>query len=325
MNNSPTITIGVVSYNRLLYLRALLASLRECVEYPSIQWIIVDGNSVEPGLKQYIEKQDFIQHKIFMDCTHAQAMSKIVEIAEGEYIMILPEDVQFIRRGPWMSDMVEIVKNDERVGHIVFDAQRRQTIGNLFGPKRLRLLGCDVSLPFIKNKPRRYRASNGNVFVGCGRARVPIAPAGIVSFGRTALWRKLGPWGTTASRGNVSNDSSLGAEDYMLEQYRRSGLQLEAFLMEYPVCADIINDPRGTKAKVRGGNRRYGRYEPPVDGELYYKIWKADELPPLPPGHLSACFEGFVVPVHGDLPIDESGNLRKVSVINNDEPFELIV
>ncbi len=320
----PRVTIGIVSYNRLYYLKALVSSILECIVYPDIQWVIIDGNSIEHGLRDYIEGLDFVQHKIFMDCTHAEAMSTIVEIATGEYIMILPEDVQFIRRGGWLADMVELVRNNESVGHIVFDAQRRQTIKSVFGPKIVKLFGRSIKLPFRK-KIRRYQAAGGNVFLGCGRGRSPIAPAGIVSFGRTALWRKLGPWATTASRGQVSNDSSLGAEDYMLARYLRSGLRLEAFLMEYPVCADIITDPRGTKAKIRGGNRRYGRYEPPDGGNLYFKIWIADELPPLQSGLPSACFEDFVVPVNGKLPLDDYGNLLKVSVINDAEPFELIV
>src|SRR5207237_240864 len=47
--STSVVTIGVVSYNRLHYLRALMESARECVRYPDVQWIVVDGNSVEPG------------------------------------------------------------------------------------------------------------------------------------------------------------------------------------------------------------------------------------------------------------------------------------
>ena len=49
--SAPLVTIGVVSYNRLHYLRALMESARECAQYPRVQWILVDGNSVEPGLR----------------------------------------------------------------------------------------------------------------------------------------------------------------------------------------------------------------------------------------------------------------------------------
>src|SRR5205823_3248124 len=71
----PLVTIGVVSYNRLHYLRALLESARECVSYPSVQWIVVDGNSVEPGLRKYVQSLEFVQHKVFADCTHPEAMN----------------------------------------------------------------------------------------------------------------------------------------------------------------------------------------------------------------------------------------------------------
>jgi hypothetical protein len=39
--SAPLVTIGVVSYNRLHYLRALLESSSECALYPGVQCILV--------------------------------------------------------------------------------------------------------------------------------------------------------------------------------------------------------------------------------------------------------------------------------------------
>lgn len=80
---APLVTIGVVSYNRLHYLRALLESARTCVVYPNLQWIVVDGNSVEPGLRDYVESLEFLDRAVFVDCSHAEAMNLIVELAKG--------------------------------------------------------------------------------------------------------------------------------------------------------------------------------------------------------------------------------------------------
>ena len=321
MSEAPLVTIGVVSYNRLHYLRALMASARECVRYPAVQWIVVDGNSVEPGLREYVEGLDFVDRKVFRDCTHAEAMNEIVALAEGDYLMMLPEDVQFVRRGPWLADMVELVREHPEVGQVQFDAQRRRTLRRHFADRPYRVRGRRV--PLLRRKPRRLVTSSGAVFLGYGQEREPIGGAGIVTFVRTEIRRALGPWRANPEL-TTMQDSGLGAEDDMIERWRRSGLRLEAFLMRYPAAADVVTDPRGTKARVRFGNRRYGRYAPPHAGDLYYRIRGEDELDRF--AHLEPApgFEDFVEPLGFELPLDEHGNLLKTNVIAEDEPYELV-
>src|SRR5262249_58892708 len=104
-----------------------------------------------------------------------------------------------------------------------------------------------------------------------------------------------------------------------------SGLQLEAVMMRYPVAADVVTDPRGTKARVRAGDRRYGRYAAPPEGPFYYRIWDSAELEerfgrfePAP------GFEDYVETLAVDLPLDGNGDLLKVSVLHESEPYELV-
>ncbi len=327
MQNLPLVTIGVVSYNRLHYLRALMSSAKECLQYPNIQWILVDGNSREPGIRDYINSLDFVQHKIFKDCTHAEAMNTIVAEAKGECLLLLPEDVQFVARGDWLQDMVEVALANSAVGHIIFNYQRRCTIRRLFGKAHLHLrVGRHsrfLSLPFRRSY-HTYRSSRGLEFFGLGNLREGICGSGIMSFTRTEVWRSLGPWRTTNAK--IGNDSSLGAEDDMVHRYFQSGLRLETVLMRYGVNADIVTDMRGTKARVRGGNRRYGNYPAPTGGTLYYKIleWEKiqssfSEISPAP------SFEDIVEPIGFNLPLDEEGNLLKLGTLDTTtEPFELI-
>jgi len=318
--SAPLVTIGIVSYNRLHYLRALLESARECVRYPAVQWIVVDGNSIEPGLREYVEGCDFVQHKVFADCTHAEAMNRILELAEGEALMILPEDVQFVVRGRWLEDMVELVHEHPGVGHVQFDAQRRKTLRRHFADSRVRLRGRRLPL---RRHPQRLVTSSGQVFLGYGAEREPIGGAGIVTFCRTETRRHLGPW-RMAPEGAALEDSSLGAEADMIRRYRDSGLRLEAFLMRFPAVADIISDPRGTKARIRLGNRRYGLYRPPPAGDLYYRIWDESELARFEHLDPAPGFEDFVEPLGFELPLDEHGDLLKVSVVGESEPYELV-
>ncbi len=290
-NNHPLVTIGIVSYNRLLYLRTLMASARACIKYPNIEWIIIDGNSVEPGLKEFIESLD---------------------------------DVQFIVNGEWMSDLVELVAENRSIGHIGFDAQRRLTLSHFFGNASVDVFGRQIHIPFIRRSYKVYKTRSGRKFLGYGKTRIGITPAGIMSFGRTSIWRDIGPWCMTKAHGDVSNDSSLGAEEYMVQRYKKLGLNLELVLMQVPVIAEIITDQRGTKAKIRGGNRRYGRYMAPPSGDIYYyRIWMDGEVIP-PDPRQAVWFENIVKPIGYNLPVDENGGLLKACVITDDEPYELL-
>jgi glycosyltransferase involved in cell wall biosynthesis len=318
--NVPFVTVGVVSYNRLHYLRALIASARRCIDYPALQWIVVDGASVELGLREYLESLDFVDRLIVRECTHAEAMNEIVEHAEGEFLLMLPEDVQFIRRGPWLHDMVDVAARPE-VGHVQFDAQRRKTLRRHFLERPRRVRGHQI--PVLRARPRRLRTSSGAEFIGYGEVRDPVGAAGIVTFVRTEIRRSLGPWRENRALSTMQ-DSGLGAEADMIDRARRAGLELEAFLMRIPAAADVVTDPRGTKARVRFGNRRYGHYAPPAADGLYYRIWNEEELARFADLHPAPGFEDIVEPLGFDLPLDEGGNLLKTNVISGDEPYETL-
>ena len=318
--NVPLVTVAIVSYNRLHYLRALIVSARRCIEYPALEWIVVDGASVEPGLREYLESLDFLDRLIVRECTHAEAMNEIVECAKGEFLLMLPEDVQFIRRGPWLRDMVEIAARPE-VGQVQFDAQRRKTLRRHFAERPLRVHGHPI--PGLRARPRRLRASSGAEFIGYGDAREPVGAAGIVTFVRTEIRRALGPWRENRAL-TTMQDSGLGAEADMIDRARRSGLELEAFLMRIPAAADVVTDPRGTKARIRLGNRRYGHYAPPAGDGLYYRIWDEGEIARFAELEPAPGFEDIVEPIGFDLPLDEHGDLLKTNVIDEDEPYESI-
>jgi glycosyltransferase involved in cell wall biosynthesis len=312
----------VVSYNRLHYLRALMESARVCVIYPSLQWIVVDGNSVEPGLREYVESLDFVQHAVFADCGHAEAMNTILELAEGDFLLMLPEDMQFIVRGTWLRDFVELASRQD-VGHVQFDAQRRVTLHRHFVEARVGFRGRQLRFPLVRRRVRRLRTGSGREFLGYEGRREPIGAAGIGTFVRTEIRRALGPWRPRPELAAM-DDSSLGAEAEMIARWQRSGLALEAFLARVPVAADIVTDPRGTKARIRFGDRRYGRYAPPPEGALYYRIWDESEVGRFAERIPAAAFEDIVQPLGFELPLDERGNLLKTNVISEDEPYELV-
>jgi glycosyltransferase involved in cell wall biosynthesis len=316
----PLVTIGVVSYNRLHYLRVLLESLRLCADYPRLEWIVVDGGSVEPGLRDYLESLGFLDRLEFAPCTHAEAMNAIVEEARGEFLLLLPEDIQFIARGRWLDDLVEIAARPG-IGHVTFDAQRRVTLARRLRERRLEI--GPVTLPLPRRRYRVVTAASGAQFVSWGSAVPGVISSGIMTFGRTDVWRRLGPWRTREEL-TFAADSSLGAEADMALRYRASGLELESCVLQVPVAADIITDPRGTKARVRGRDRRYGRYASPPVAPFYYRIRELDDLRAAFPGPVPAAFEDIVEPLGFELPVDAEGHLLKTSVDFEREPFELV-
>lgn len=324
-NNFPKITIAILSWNRFHYLKATLESARECIQYPNIEWIVSDNNSTEPGLREYIEGLEWIDHKIFMTQSHPEAMNEMVDLSSGKYILIWPEDVQFTVRGDWMKDIVEILEANDLVGSMCLDYMRKVTIDNVFktGISVNRRKFADELFAFGLHFRRRklLTSSRGYKVLTFGWKKSGICGSGIPSLTRTDIWKKLGPWRELGSREQVGLvDSSLGAEADMVNRFYQSKMPLQGAIPLIPVAADIITDPSGCKAKVRG-KYRYGVYMPPVVGNYYYKITDLEDLQGYR-GKFPLNFTDAVQPIGYSIPLDENGD-RKKSDINTTVVYDL--
>lgn len=311
----PLVSIAVISFNRFYYLKATLESARECIQYPNIEWIVSDNSSNEPGLKEYIENLDWVQVKIFGDQPHADAMNEIVSKAKGEYIFIWPEDVQFIVKGDWLKDVIELLDNNRDVGSIGINFLRRKTYKQLTTFRKwLHFKLILVELYHFKTKfrfPRKLVSSSGLHAFTLGFLWPGVCGSGIPSVARTAVWRKIGPWKSTqtASTSNII-DSSLGSEEDMVRRFYRGGVPFQQACLNLSVAADIINDEIGAKAKVRKGYR-FGNYTPP-SGTFYYKLIEQNDINVNV--EIPIAFEDFVQPVGFSLPLDEKGDLLKAAI-----------
>ena len=307
----PKVTLAFLSWNRLHYLRATLESARECIRYPDLEWIVSDNGSEEPGLRDYIESCGWISNKWYRVQTHAEAMNEIVARASGDYILLWPEDVQFVVRGDWLAGIVSAMEANPWIGSTGLNFLRRKTYRRLLAPPgpgdavavlaELRRRGWNFRSP--KTLPGGLRTAGW---------RLPgVVCSGIPSLTRRSCWEKLGPWKTKSGGGDNIVDSSLGAEDDMIERFQNSGFHWQQAMLMKPVAADIINDDTGCKAKVRGGVR-YGIYTPPAEGPFYYEIRDEEDLPDDEEGY-PLNFENHVRPVGFLLPLDSGGNLLKAS------------
>jgi hypothetical protein len=325
MTSYPLLTIGVLSWNRFHYLRATLESARRCIQYPNIQWIVVDNISEEIGLAEYLKSQTWVDELVFLKSDHVTAMNEVLARARGELLLMWPDDMQFIVEGDWMVDCVEVLLQNKWIGSMGLNCQRRKTIETTLNTPTWRQIRQILSefKWFGKNfrVPRRLSSARGFDLCTYGWNADGVVGSGIPSLTRTSIWKQLGPWKATSST-NI-NDSSGGGETEMLQRWRRSGLPLQRATPILPVAADIINDTLGSKAKVRN-NRRYGVYTPPTSGDFYYQIINQTNLNtqralPIP-------FEELVQPIGFELPLDAHGNLLKeginLSVVSEVNPVK---
>ncbi len=306
----PTVTVAFLSWNRLHYLRATLESARRCMRGTEIEWIVSDNASEEAGLAEYLSSCDWVTHRWSKKQTHAAAMNEVVASAAGRYVLIWPDDMQFVVEGDWLPRLVETLDRNPEIGSVGLNFLRRKTIRRLFGP-----FGAGDVVPLLADL-RRVRLRRSRRIAGpeplhtAGWRRPGVVASGIPSLTRTEYWRALGPWRTAKESKLI--DSSLGAEDLMIERFQSSGRSWQQAAMVRPVAADIINDDTGCKAKVRGG-KRYGIYTPPAEGGFYYEIMSEGDMPASDNG-LPLCFEDYVRPRGFRLPLDGRGDLLKASI-----------
>lgn len=311
---TPRVTIGVLSWNRLHYLRATLESARECIRYPDLEWIVSDNESVEPGLRDYVEGLDWVQHKGFKTQSHPEAMNEIIERATGRYLLLWPEDVQFTVRGEWMREILEILEAHPEIGSVTLDYMRKSTIRRFFQPdpwRERRILARELRRFGTRFRfPTTLRSRNGYTLLTMGWLGPGICESGLPSLTRTDVWRRLGPFRKRGERREVGLvDSSLGAENDMLLRFFERGEPLQAAIPAVPVAADILTDPLGCKAKVRG-EYRYGIYMPPPVPPFYYRIRTLDELGAYHRTRPMDFSEG-AVPLGFRIPVEKDGDRKK--------------
>ena len=310
--NTPRVTVAILSWNRLHYLRATLESARRCIRHDNLEWIVSDNASEEPGLAGYLAGCDWLVHRWCKKQTHAEAMNEIVDRATGDYLLLWPDDMQFVVEGGWLTRLVATLEENPDIGSVGLNFLRRRTVRRFYGGWQIADL-VPFAADLKRRRLRRPRAVRGpEPLHTVGWRRPGVVASGIPSLTRTDYWRSLGPW-RTARGGTRLLDSSLGAEDDMIARFQDSGFAWQQAMLTRPVAADIINDDSGCKAKVRGG-KRYGIYTPPSGGgDFYYQIKSEDDLS-ADDGGLPLCFEDHVRPIGFALPLDEQGDLRKASL-----------
>ena len=297
MKNYPKVTFGMVNCNRLFYLKSCLQSLIECTkDYPNKEIIVIDNASQESGTKEYLDSIESSLVKVYRtekrdpSNEYARGLNTIYEKSDGEFVMLLEGDCQFIVRGGWLEQYVKFfTENSELTGSIGGDAQRgcRLTTGTYLFPKK------QTEFKFVYN--RSYN---------------PISGAGEVMYSRKML-DKMYPWSTN----NDNHEGGGDSESKMLNKINKilGDKKSTTYLAMpiFPIAAGIYTDSRGTNARVRK-NKRYGNYWEAKDSFKYYKIHDYEKaLKFSSERDLPLGIEFVANPIGWKQPLDKGGNWLK--------------
>ncbi len=293
MKRRPLVTVGVISCNKLHYLKACVQSFRETNTYDNIEWIIVDNHSTEAGTREYIESLDFVDYKVFQEArnpTNEEAIAKnlMLEKASGDYLLMLLDDHQIVTRYDYLQEMMEIVDREgQGVTQVVQALQRRSRVAE----------ESAIAVERGTSSGRQYYFMTGR----------PIVVGGC--FAHMDLWRRFG-------RFMVDSTKFAGIEEEAIQRTRRwKHGRIKRCLQQVPISVPIVTDPRGYDVKIRG-YQRIGMYEPPnAETGLYYRILERDEVQALKDRGGMAAIEDVLEAQPGIvLPINESGNWIKGGV-----------
>ncbi|NLR73271.1 glycosyltransferase [Novosphingobium sp. ERN07] len=106
-DNTPKVTVIVPTRNRLDLLATCIAGL-ERTNYADFEVIIVDNGSDDPATLAWLAKLDRSRYRILRDdggFNFSRLNNRAVEIADGEVLCLLNNDVEMIRPD-WLSIMV---------------------------------------------------------------------------------------------------------------------------------------------------------------------------------------------------------------------------
>lgn len=247
------ITIAITTFNRLKYTKSLFESIKDLVQENQI--IVVDNCSIEPGLREFLEKQKndgFINDLILRDQTERNwvndeyiAKNIIIEKSEHDVILFLQDDLQFIADKEVLQKTVQDFKNCNEIISLEINAVRKSTILNRFN-----------YLKTVK-KNYKYYIPTDNHFPTMGLFKKEI----FNRFGNYPV-----SWPQTQEYWGRSEDWYDG-----LLKTKLSNTQLNHSSW-VPLFAPVWNDPRGGYAFIRG-DKRYGYYiDAPSNNEYYLKM-----------------------------------------------------
>lgn len=148
MKDKPFVTYHVNTFNRLGSIKTMLESFEECNQYANFEWVFVDLGSTdgtqeflfdkykncgyaslvlgnENKYKEILKNKDLHARKKTHQTNAAQifgwAKNMARSVGKGDYFIEIADDHKFIKKGDWVSDMMEVFEHRKTVNDGVCD------------------------------------------------------------------------------------------------------------------------------------------------------------------------------------------------------------
>jgi len=246
------ITIGIVSFNRLKYLKALFASIQN-LDRSNFEVIVVDNGSWEKGLAEFLtfQKQKGYINKLFLRSTQERnwindeyiAKNIVIENCKNDCIVFLQDDLQFIGDEDYLITLCRDFM-ESKFQCLEFNGIRKVTNDSKFFNNQ----------NFFSNSGLRYWISDKSHYQTMG-------------IFKKETFDRLGPYPTNWPKEKQYWGRSEDHYDYLVKQvYRDINISCHV-----PAFLGIWNDHRGGYAFFRN-DLRYGDYlDPAHESGLYYE------------------------------------------------------
>jgi|GEM_PF-1071462 len=132
--NTPKVSIIILNWNQLAYLKNCLQSLTENTSYPHYEVIVWDNGSTEKGTKEFLST---LPHKVFVSPDNlgfAKGNNEAAKQATGDLLLFLNNDI--LTHKNWLSPMVQLLLQHPDCGivgsKLLYPDGKIQHIGVMF-------------------------------------------------------------------------------------------------------------------------------------------------------------------------------------------------
>ena len=118
-NDAPLISIIILNRNGLKHLKRLFKNFKENIEYPAYEIIIIDNGSSDESISYLNELKSILPIRIVKNTKNksfSEANNYAVNIAKGEYILLLNNDIE--PTFGWLNEMMQTAQRYDNVGAI---------------------------------------------------------------------------------------------------------------------------------------------------------------------------------------------------------------
>lgn len=285
MTAVPLVSFQVNSYNCLARLRNLLKSFELCNEYPNVEWIITDygsGDGSRDFIRDYARSsgfpvkaifsdeeeyfERFRQKGLFIDSRWAKFRailgkyrSEARRAAAGELLYDMSDDHQFIRKGNWVEEILDIYRHREAtVG--------RDDIAGIvaYGYMKVRLGKLNnVLLPITNEEATPYFVAREKSYVDYVFMKRSTAAAVGEYFDPLTLRP-----GTAEGKRWAAQDDFMQPEAEYERRCRRLGLK--RVFMKYPMAVAFPNNIESVSCPIwslEEMKRQFGYLNRPVSSD----------------------------------------------------------